>query len=75
MKAIEDKELRQDLYYRLSVLNINIPPLKDRKDDIPHLVNFFIAKYNNLLEKNVKFVSNKIYKTLKNMIGQEILER
>lgn len=63
MKAIEDKELRQDLYYRLSVLNINIPPLKDRKDDIPHLVNFFIAKYNNLLEKNVKFVSNKIYKT------------
>lgn len=62
MKAIEDKELRQDLYYRLSVLNINIPPLKDRKDDIPHLVNFFIAKYNNLLEKNVKFVSSKIYK-------------
>ena len=43
MKAIEDKELRQDLYYRLSVLNINIPPLKDRKDDIPltTLDNYF----------------------------------
>lgn len=62
MKAIEDKELRADLYYRLSVLNINIPSLKDRKDDIPHLVNFFIAKYNNLLDKNVEFVSRKIYK-------------
>ena len=34
MKAIEDKELRMDLYYRLSVLNITIPPLRERKDDI-----------------------------------------
>lgn len=61
IKAVEDKELRMDLYYRLSVLNIKIPPLRERKDDIPHLINFFIAKYNDLLEKNIKFVSSKIY--------------
>lgn len=65
MKAIEDKELRMDLYYRLSVLNITIPPLRERKDDIPHLVNFFVAKYNNLLEKNVRFISNDIYENFK----------
>lgn len=65
MKAIEDKELRMDLYYRLSVLNITIPPLRERKDDIPCLVNFFVAKYNDLLEKNVRFISNEIYENFK----------
>lgn len=65
MKAIEDKELRMDLYYRLSVLNITIPPLRERKDDIPHLVNFFVAKYNGLLEKNIRYISNDIYENFK----------
>ena len=60
MKAIEDKELRMDLYYRLSVLNITIPPLRERKDDISVLVNYFVAKYNELLEKNVRYISSDI---------------
>lgn len=61
LKAIEDKELRADLYYRLSVLNLNIPPLRERIDDIPVLVKFFVAKYNDLLEKNVKTISCEIF--------------
>jgi arginine utilization regulatory protein len=63
MKAIEDKELRMDLYYRLSVLNITIPPLRERKDDISVLVNYFVAKYNELLEKNVRYISSDICQT------------
>ena len=60
MKAIEDNELRMDLYYRLSVLNITIPPLRERKDDISLLVNSFVAKYNELLEKNVRYISTDV---------------
>ncbi len=65
LKAIERGALRRDIYYRLSVLNINIPPLRERKDDIPLLVSYNIAKYNKVFNKNIKFVSNKLYDKLK----------
>ena len=42
---IEKMEFRQDLYYRLKVVEITLPPLRDRKDDIPKLVRFFLDKY------------------------------
>jgi transcriptional regulator with GAF, ATPase, and Fis domain len=42
---IETGEFRQDLYYRLKVVEISLPPLRDRKDDIPKLVRFFLDKY------------------------------
>ncbi|HEX9161913.1 MAG TPA: sigma-54-dependent Fis family transcriptional regulator [Thermoanaerobaculia bacterium] len=42
---IERGEFRQDLYYRLKVVEISLPPLRERKDDIPKLVRFFLAKY------------------------------
>ena len=65
LKAIERGALRRDIYYRLSVLNINIPPLRERKDDIPLLVSYNIAKYNKVFNKNIKYVSNKLYDKLK----------
>ncbi len=43
---VEDKSFRRDLYYRLNVFPINIPPLSQRRDDIPALIDFFIDKYN-----------------------------
>jgi len=46
-EAVKNKTFREDLYYRLNVIPIRIPPLRQRKDDIPLLVNRFIAKYND----------------------------
>lgn len=59
-----NKELREDLYYRISVLNIEIPPLRSRKDDIPLLVNKFIEEYNELFNKNVVGLAEDALNTL-----------
>lgn len=65
LEAIEKGNLRHDIYYRLSVLSINIPPLRERKEDIPLLVNYNVAKYNKIFKKNIKYVSNELYEELK----------
>lgn len=52
-KMIRNGEFREDLYYRLNVIPVYIPPLRDRLDDIPNLVTFFIEKLNKKLNKNV----------------------
>ena len=55
-QAIEENKLRRDLFYRLGVVNINVPPLRERKEDIPLLAKSFIIKYNKKLVKNVRNV-------------------
>lgn len=53
-KMVEQKILRKDLYYRLNVISLNIPALRDRKEDIPLLTKFFIAMYNEKVNKQVE---------------------
>ena len=46
MKAVAEKRFRQDLYYRLNVARFQLPPLRDRREDIPDLCAYFLDKYN-----------------------------
>ena len=66
IKAIADKELRQDLYYRIGMLKIDILPLRKRKEDILLLTQYFISKYNIVFSKNIKGISKDLYKKFKN---------
>lgn len=50
---LESGEIREDLYYRLNVLYVEIPPLRERKDDIPLLVHSFIQEYNKTFNKQI----------------------
>ena len=56
---------RQDLYYRLNVINIKTPALRERKDDIPLLATFFLKKYNDRLKKTVQGISVEAMEILK----------
>jgi DNA-binding NtrC family response regulator len=65
-KAIEKGEFREDLYYRLKVITIYMPPLREKLEDIPSLVDYFIQKFNHEFNKNVKKISPEVIKHLKN---------
>lgn len=56
--ALKEGKLREDLYYRLNVIPVFIPPLRDRKEDIPYLVKIFIEEYSELYKKNITEISN-----------------
>jgi transcriptional regulator with PAS, ATPase and Fis domain len=57
LKAIEEKIFRNDLYYRIQVIPIYLPPLRERKDDIGELAKHFIESYNREFNKHVKGIS------------------
>ncbi len=63
-KAVGQNEFRQDLYYRLRVVPIHLPPLRERKDDIPPLVNHFIQQFNKEMGRKVAHVSLDAIKIL-----------
>lgn len=62
---VKDGTFRQDLYYRLNVINIKTPGLRERKEDIPLLANHFLRKYNERLGKQVQGISIEAMEILK----------
>jgi two-component system response regulator AtoC len=58
-KAVRDGQFRQDLYYRLAIIAIFIPPLRDRKEDILPLVDFFIERYNRRFRKSIRGITSE----------------
>jgi len=57
--AVKEGSFREDLYYRLNVVSINVPPLRDRKEDIPLLVNHFLRKYALENGKEIRIVNSE----------------
>jgi len=64
LKAIEEKSFRNDLYYRLQVTPLYLPPLRERKEDILGLANYFVETYNKEFNKHVKGISGMAAKML-----------
>jgi DNA-binding NtrC family response regulator len=62
---VADKNFRSDLFYRLNVFPIILPPLRKRINDIPILLNFFLIKYNKKYHKQINVISNKTTDLLK----------
>ncbi len=65
-KLISEKKFRKDLYFRLAGDEISVPPLRDRREDIPELVNFFIKRFSTQYEKRIQGISNKAMRLLIN---------
>lgn len=63
-KAMEEGKFRQDLYYRLNVIPIEVPPLRERKDDIKYLIYHFIEKFNKVYGKEIKDIETKALKLM-----------
>ncbi len=66
IKCIKEKRLREDLFYRLGVVQINIPPLRDRLDDLEYLIEYFINHYNKTMNKNIIGLEEDVEKIFKN---------
>jgi PAS domain S-box-containing protein len=63
-ERVRERRFRQDLYYRINVVKISLPPLRERKEDIPLLLDHFIARFNRLRGKNVTGVAPEVLQIL-----------
>lgn len=66
--CIKEGKIRQDLFYRLGVAIISIPSLRERKEDIPFLTNYFISKHNKSLKRNISRISKDV---LDHLVGYD----
>ncbi len=65
-KAVREGQFRQDLWYRLAIISIYLPPLRERKEDVLPLVDFFVERYNRKFKKSIAGISEETRKLLLN---------
>ena len=65
-RAVREKNFREDLYYRLNVLQVELPPLRERYDDIPMLAMYFLEKYAKCMKKHITSISPEAMGLLQN---------
>ncbi len=63
-KMVETEKFRQDLFYRINVIHLKLPPLRQRMEDIPLLINHFINKLNKIRKKSVKGIDHQVVESL-----------
>lgn len=63
-ELVENEQFRQDLYYRINVVQIYLPPLRERMEDLPLLIDHFVRRFNRLREKSVEGVDNQVLERL-----------
>ena len=64
-KAVKEGRFREDLYYRINVIPIKLPPLRERADDIPQLADFFLKRYNARFRKKIQGIADSTMDVLK----------